>query len=212
MLTGGEVKAKNGASGNNADELFELCDTNVDGKISPKELKKCANFPGFNKNIAKQIFIVFDTDQDGFLSRLEYHNFVARAIENAEKDDDEDDENEEVEVIDRDGKKKTMKKSEFEQLNKGNMQGLSIEDGEMTKLDEGETTLEKAREENPELARVIAMGKWIEAQLAEMKYATGNIMNIKTIDSRENGENEQRKMHNNQDFQARISWSVHMKL
>lgn len=112
-------------------ELFVMCDINSDMQISKSELTKCAKFPKSKGDIAKEIFRVFDKNHDGFLSRAEYHEFVAMAFEEGSGSEVEE---EEVEVIDREGKKKVMKKKDFDRVNQDKMKGLSMEDGEMTKV------------------------------------------------------------------------------
>ena len=190
-----------------------MCDLDSDGQISVAELTSCAHFPPSKGNIAEEVFRVFDQDHNDFLSKQEYVDFVSMSFENTVKGADEDEErgereevedtDEEVEVIDRHGKKKIMKKSAFDQMNQEKMKGLSLEEGEMTKVEEGETTLERAREENPELARVLALGKWIQSQLAERGHATGKMVNMKTLDSRDDGAQGQQKLQGGQDFEVR---------
>lgn len=217
-----QAKSQQGSKEN---ELFLMCDLNSDGQISVKELRKCAKFPKSKSDIAEEVFRVFDKDRNGFLTESEYIEFVSMAFESKETssktekkqqkdskrknddyDDDEEEEDidEEVEVIDRNGKKQIMKKSAFDQMNQEKMKGLSLEEGEMTKVEEGETTLEKAREENPELARVLALGKWIQTQLAKegFEYATGKMLNMKTIDDREEGADRQKHLQENKDFEV----------
>jgi Ca2+-binding EF-hand superfamily protein len=130
-----EAAESESARGSKEDELFLMCDHDSDGKISVTELRKCANFPKAKGDVAKEVFRVFDEDQSGFLSTSEYFKFVSMAFEAVPRAEEEEGETpEEVEVIDRRGKKKVMKKRDFDQMNQDKMKGLSMEEGEMTKV------------------------------------------------------------------------------
>lgn len=195
------------------DQLFLMCDLNKDGQISEKELRICAKFPKSKGDMAKEVFRVFDKNRDDSLSPDEYFEFVSMifddsttpgtgTIDEDEDEEDEEDVDEEVEVVDRDGNKKVMKKSHFDRLNREKMKGLSMEDGEMTKMEEGHTTAAEAKENNPALARVLAVGEWIQEQLKEGGHASGKMVNMKTLDSRESGVEGQKRLNDQQDFEV----------
>jgi hypothetical protein len=198
-----------GVSGDVAGEVFRVFDKDRDGLLSPEEYGEFVSmsFAGQEDGDRARLAGGAGGGRDGRRGAGSGEEKKEKEEKEKEKEKEEKEEeeeyigpDEEVEVIDRNGKKKIMKKKDFDLLNHQKMKGLSMEEGEMTKVEEGETTVEKAREENPDLARVLAIGEWIQDQLAAMDYAKGKMLNMKTLDSRVDGMDGQQKLKESQDF------------
>ena len=74
-----------------------------------------------------------------------------------------------------------MKQGDFLKLEEEQRQGFQYENGQVSKVSEGESHLDKIKEEHPELSRFITIGKWAHRQIIELGYATGNITGIKSL-------------------------------
>jgi hypothetical protein len=200
-----------GVSGDVAGEVFRVFDKDRDGLLSPQEYGEFVSMSFAGQDDGDRARLA-GGGGGGRHGRGEEKKEKEKEKKEKEKEKEEKEKekkemeeeyigpDEEVEVIDRNGKKKIMKKKDFDLLNHQKMKGLSMEEGEMTKVEEGETTVEKAREENPDLARVLAIGEWIQDQLADMDYAKGKMLNMKTLDSRVDGMDGQQKLKESQDF------------
>ena len=186
-----------GVSGDVAGEVFRVFDKDRDGLLSPEEYGEFVSMSFAGQEDGDRARLGDGRRRDG---RGRDGRRGAGSGEEKEEKEEKEEEMEEVEVIYQKGKKKNMKKKDFDLLNHQKMKGLSMEEGEMTKVEEGETTVEKAREENPDLARVLAIGEWIQDQLADMDYAKGKMLNMKTLDSRVDGMDGQQKLKESQDF------------
>lgn len=155
---------------------FTHCDANNNGGIDKREFQSCAKFPpsvGNNKRDATlEIFRIFDLDHDNELAPAELRSFLKVIAEN----------DQEVDVILDDGTKQSMPRSEFLKMAEKRTNGMKMEDGKMTRVDEGSEHLDKLKKENPELARFIVMGQWAHANIVKLGYANGSIVNLRSLD------------------------------
>jgi Ca2+-binding EF-hand superfamily protein len=156
------------------DNNFAKCDRDKSNTIDRQEFRSCAKFPevaSIDESV-EGIFNLFDVDSDSYLSKSELNLFTKMVSEH-----DRD-----IEILTQDGTRRTMKQSEFLKLEEERKRGLSVEDGKVTKVDEGSATLDQLKSENPELSRFVTLGRWAHHEIVRLGYATGNLTNMKSID------------------------------
>jgi 3-methyladenine DNA glycosylase AlkC len=155
---------------------FDHCDADKSGGVDKDEFELCAKFPpavGKNKRDAThEIFRLFDLDSDDKLAPAELKSFLKVIAQNEQ----------EVDVVLEDGSRQSMPQSEFLKMAEQRTNGMKMEDGKMTRVDEGSEHLDKLKKENPELARFIIMGQWAHANIASLGYANGSIVNLRSLD------------------------------
>lgn len=162
---------------------FKLCDLNSDLLISKVELNSCLKFSVLNNNkkeSIENIFNLFDVDQNNQLDLNEFELFLKISLDN-ERD---------IEIITKDGIKKNIKQGEFLKLEEEQRKGFQYENGQVSKVNEGELNLNDIKNENPDLSRFITIGKWAHYQIKQLGYATGNITGIKSLNISSTNSNE----------------------
>ena len=157
-------------------QAFKYCDTDDSGGIDMNEFRDCAKFPPqVGTNVAdatKEIFRLFDSNKNNELSRRELKAFL-KVISESES---------EVDVVLEDGTKKSMRQTDFMKLAEERTKGMRLEDGQVTRVDEGSANLDQLKKDNPELARFIIIGQWAREMMEVMGYASGAIVNMKSLD------------------------------
>lgn len=144
------------AGSNSGNGIFQQCDSNADNKLTLKELKTCLSNGNVDASVIgrtdpESIMKLMDINNDNELSFAEF----MKVVNNVKKS-----KNGKVDVIDKEGNKKTYSSEElFERVNEI-PNGLKMEGDKLLKESEGKMSLDKIQQENPQLGNIINLGNW----------------------------------------------------
>ena len=148
--------------------IFQMCDENVDNKLSFSELKSCLSKGKDVRSVKERIdpetiMKMMDLDNDGELSFAEY----MKAVNSVKKGKGT------VDVIEKDGTIKTYTSDElFERIN-DTPNDLRMEGDKLLKETEGKAALDKL-EENPKLKNVLNLANWSLSMLRNHNIVSNN--------------------------------------
>lgn len=159
--------------------MFNICDKNADNKLTAFELKGCLGTSNKADSIGTrvnpgQIMSLMDLNKDGEISLPEYMHVVSNA--QAGKKDP-------IEVIDRDGNKKTYTSEELFQKMNDSPKDLKMDGDNLVKESEGKTSMEALAKDHPMVSNVVTLSQWSLAQLVSqgiVKNGT-SILNVRTL-------------------------------
>ena len=166
-----------------AKNMFIICDTNSDKKISYKELEVCMNVvPELKLTMptdslstkVNQLMKLFDADKDGSVSIGEFHKLTEKATESFELD-------EYIEVTKKDGTKQKVHRSELFNTVKDSAKGFEMKNDKIFKQDSESGEIKELTKKDHALGNMIRIGQWAASQLVLWNHTTGALMNLESL-------------------------------
>jgi hypothetical protein len=159
--------------------MFNICDKNTDNKLSMSELSECLGANAGTRSITTRVdpanvMKLMDLNKDGYVSLPEYMKIVNN-VQGAKSDP--------IEVIDRNGIKKTYTSEELFQKMNDSPKDLKMEGDSLVKENEGKSTLEALGKDNPMVSNIVTLAQWSLSMLIEnavVKNGT-TILNVRTL-------------------------------
>lgn len=158
--------------------MFNICDKNADNKLSKSELRECLGASAAERISTRvdptTIMNLMDLDKDGEISLPEYMKIVSN-VQGGKSDP--------IEVVDRDGNKKTYTSEELFQKMSDSPEDLKMDGDKLVKENEGTTNLNELAKDHPMVSNVVTLGQWSLAKLIEQGIVKNGttILNLRTL-------------------------------
>ncbi len=155
------------------DENFYKCDFNKDSMINIKEWRNCISPSAENAPNVDRLFHKLDGNKDESLSLHEFYNLMQAASASMEEN---------VDIIARDGSKKSVGPKDFLKLVEDGRKGLKLdENGQLSRTSGGSYNIDEIPENDKEIRKYVHMGKWAHRMIVDAGFSTGDLINMQSL-------------------------------
>jgi hypothetical protein len=151
---------------------FKLCDTNKNDVVSKDEWQTCIKHHNSHEDAADvmSLFKDLDKNRDGSLHLEEFMGILTSATVPGD-----------INIITRDGLRKSVSQEEFMRLSEENKKGLHLENGQLTRTVTGSAKIEDIPDSDKEIKKYAYQGQWAHRNIVESGYASGELINMRSI-------------------------------